>query len=369
MSNSALANYIDRTNGNYTSRQPDTLIDCIMLHSANQKGDRYDMAELINGGTSGYHYGIANDGTVGLFVDECNAAFGCSNEAVNDRCVHILLMNVDDSMSCPITKETREMLFKLVEDICRRNFITTVTFNDKNHKESTIQFHSWYDATRCPGAAVKALAPILADEVSARIKSARITTEAEALKAQSTIAVGAIDPYMVCPEYDALGVNYNKLKTMGAVGSMFWAGSYFDADRRKRERFINPNLKQQIQECELANLPFALYTDVRARSVAEAKQEAYEFYFVLSKYPPKLGIWLHIDSKAPQNTLIDIIELYYSRILRWGLKSKCGFYITPQTLQRINWPRWIDKFSLWIIDPLPEVGTLTQVLTPTLFKV
>lgn len=367
MSNSALANYINRVNGNYVAREE--MIDRIMVHCSGQPGDRYDMAELINGGSSGYHYGISTDGAVGLFTDEYNAANGCSVAAINQRCVHILCMTENESPKMPISKETADILFKLIDDICRRNFIRELTYTGRP-EGSNLLCHSWYDSTSCPGQIIKGMLPSLASRVTASIKSARTTSELDAIKAQSTISVGATDPYVAIPGASAVGVNYNNLKTLGCIGALFWAGSYYDTNHVAKQKYINPNLKQQVSEItNQTHQPFGLYADVRAKNVREAKLECYELFFVIAKYSPNLGLWLHIDSKASQGAMIEIIEYYYKKIVEWGLKARCGFYITTDTANKINWPHWTDKFALWLIDPPSGLSDVTQsILTPSLFK-
>lgn len=416
MSNSALANFINRTGGNYIERSEGALISKIMIHNAMASGDRYDMAELIASGTSGYHYGISTDGVVGLFVDENRAAYGCSDMSINDVCVHILVLPSADATNESITSkattsnavsksassayETRSksaendysnyavntskttlkktnsklsstveaLLIKLVEDICRRNFILSCTYTPNNKKESTILCHSWYGGSDCPGKLESYFSGI-ARSVNEKLKTARLATESESLKARSTLAVGATNPFMVCPDPGVTGINYTALKEIGVVGTLIWGGGLFDSKRDRRKSYANPSINSQVEEARKHDMPWAFYADVRSRTDDEARLECRELYYVISKHSPKLGLWLHLDfTGISALSAKQIVSIYYDKIVEWGLKGRCGFYVTKSQADLINWPEWTDRFSLWWIAPLSSVESLDSILTPSLFQ-
>ena len=403
MSNSALATYINRTCGNYTTRSADAIISKIMIHNAFAAGDRYTMTELINSGSSGYHYGISSDGVVGLYTDEDRAAFGCSNSNINDVCVHILVLPAADSTGTTVTTErgttnkvqgggsttsttnkkntslkkttnkltkaVLELLIDLVEDICRRNFIRTCIYSPYDRKNSTIICHSWYDtSTNCPGKLESYLADI-ASSVDKKLQTARLATESESLKARSTLAVGATKPFVVTPEYTATNIKYDELKELGVIGTMLWAGAIFNSNRTKRKSYANPNINLQVDNAKKYDMPWALYADVRARTSDEARLECRELYYVVSKHSPKLGIWLHLDfTQVSALSAKEIINIYYDKILEWGLKGRCGIYATKGQADLINWPQWTDKFAFWWIAMLDNLDDIDSILTPSLFQ-
>ena len=427
MSNSALATFISRTSGNYTFRTSDYNITKIMIHNAMAAGDRYAMSELINSGTSGYHYGISTDGVVGLFTDETRAAYGCKNTSINDICIHILVMPSADAsgavattsvsglrkgsavtsssstVSTPtqqsttgatkgegetlyaisentsdtslkktnnkLTNEIKLLLVKLIEDICRRNFILECTYNERNHEDSTLLCHDWYDtSTDCPGKLEEYFSSI-ASNVNTRLHTARTATELESLKARSTLAVGATSPFLITPDPSVVDINYAQLRDIGVIGALLWGGGLFDANRRKRKSYANPAINIQVENAKKYNMPWAFYADVRSKTADEARAECAELYYVISKHSPKLGLWLHLDfSGISAFSARQIVSIYYDKIVAWGLKGRCGFYTTKSQADLINWPEWTDRFAFWWIAPLDTTEELDSILTPTLFQ-
>lgn len=412
MSNSSLATYINRTNGNYTSRNGQ-LVSKIMIHNAFAAGDRYDMTELIESGTAGYHYGVSSDGVIGLYTDEDRAARGCYNTSINEICVHILVLPSPDPNSIvsstskntsdkaisesdagtpkgysynssssssqtstlqktnnKLDRDVLNLIIDLVEDICRRNFILECTYTPANREKSVLVQHSWYDSsTNCPGKLESYFADI-ASSVTAKLKTARTATESESLKARSTIPVGATKPFMVTPDYSAKDIKYDQLRDIGVIGTMIWAGGLFDANRKPRKSYANPNINIQVENAKKYDMPWALYADVRSRTTDEARKECRELYYVISKHSPKLGLWLHLDFTGVSSlSAKEIVNIYYDKILAWGLKGRCGFYTTKAQADLINWPTWTDKFAFWWIAMLPDVESLDSILTPSLFQV
>lgn len=407
MSNSALATFINRTCGNYTERSQGALISKIMIHNAMASGDRYDMSELISSGTSGYHYGISTDGVVGLFTDEFRAARGCSDAKVNDTCIHILVLpnaassgraaagkvlasigsskgknssNYDNgsvNTSKTTLKETnnqlsstvQNLLVTLIEDICRRNFILRCYYRPHDTKNSTIICHRWYDgSTTCPGDLERYFSEI-ADSVDRKLQTARLATESESLKARSTLAVGGTNPFMVCPDPGVLDIDYSKFREIGVIGTLLWGGGLFDSRRVQRKSYANPSINSQVANAKQYEMPWAFYADVRSRTSDEARLECRELYYVISKHSPKLGLWLHLDfSGISAFSAKQIVQIYYDKIVDWGLKGRCGFYVTKSQADLINWPEWTDRFALWWIAPIESTAALDSILTPSLFQ-
>ena len=117
-------------------------------------------------------------------------------------------------------------------------------------------------------------------------------------------------------------------------------------------------------------MPFALWCSVRARNPIEAKEECDELFYIISKYPPKLGIWLGLELPSASRSVNDpIIDVYYRWCVEWGLKDSCGFYCNYNQLNRVSWNNYYNKFSLWIIDMQSSVSNLYDLQTPNFFKV
>jgi hypothetical protein len=177
-------------------------------------------------------------------------------------------------------------------------------------------------------------------------------------------------PFIATVDPVVTSINYSKIKEARISGMMFLAGELYDASYNRRSMYMQSNLDTQIGECLKADLPYALYANVRARSYTEADAECRALYYVLANHPPKLGIWLSIQnkcSKAENNTIID---LYYNYLVKWGFKDKCGLYINKDTLSRIDWAKYQDKFYLWLIDDNIDISKIDdELLEPELFEV
>ncbi len=189
------------------------------------------------------------------------------------------------------------------------------------------------------------------------------------LNPQSLIKVNAIDPYIATIGPTNVSVDYKKLKDYKVSAVMFNAGSLFDAGH-KQKIYKNPYLDSQVKKCEEANLPYALYADVRAKNEIEADAECRALYYILATFSPKLGIWLHITADHGLATNDKIIDVYYKYIEKWGLKARCGIYIEKSKLSTISWSKYQDKFYLWAIDKMTDFKKVeNKLLQPSMFEV
>lgn len=379
-SNSSLPGYINRISSD--SDMPRTsLVTCITIHIANTIGDIKRLSQLINTMGKGYHYGIDNNGTIGLFLDESVACIG-TGDAVNDnRAVQIMLMNKNLAPNYEITDKCKESLVDLCEDICRRNFIYKLVYNNNNPEKGTITLHSQFGnkSESCPGPYIKKILNSLINSINERIKAnsdnwVTVThhladSETSALRVQNTVSLGAIKPYVAKIDSGLLNVDYQSLKKLGVVGAMFDAGYLFDKLHNK-VKYSLKSLGDQIKESSKAYLPFGLIFTTRATSIQEAANEARQLRSAIFKYSPKLGIWLHLDFRVVDTTLAsDIIERFYSSFVDWGLKSRCGIYATKEKAQLIGWPNQCSYMPLWLEGEMaPSVVPSDEILTPSFFK-
>ena len=60
-----------------------------------------------------------------------------------------------------------------------------------------------------------------------------------------------------------------------------------------------------------AQLPHGYIYTTRARTIDDVREEAYWFYFVVSKYPPKLGAWIHFQLNVTSKTAVTILDKWY----------------------------------------------------------
>ena len=369
LSNSSLASYIDRGSGNYNNRTD--LISGIVIHSAATVGTCSDLSNIIKTTPAGsFNYGIATDGTVGLYVDEMYRAWSTGNPSIDHKTVSIVVCNSSTSADQPISTEAFSMLIKLCTDICRRNYIKRLTFTGKA-QGSNLYMHSWFANVNCPGRYLSSMFPSIVTHVNANLSKPQLANStSEAYRSQTNIVVDAINPYVACIDPTAKNVDYARLISAGVVGVMFYCGTLY-ADtvlKIQYKNYVSSTLKSQIEALSDA-LPYALYCDVKAWNKKSAKEECEALYYVVSKYPPKLGLWLRLDLGLFKATNNKIIDTYYEYITKWGLKDKCGLYCTKAQLSKIDWDdKYCKKFSLWLIDTVPGISNLNELLVPNFFK-
>ena len=148
MSNSSLVKVkVPAYSGNYTKGRSGRKIQMITIHhmagilSAEQCGGIFQQ----KGRNGSSHYGIGNDGTIGLYVDECNTAWTNSNWDANCKAVTIETSNSSVGGNWPVSDKALNSLIKLVADIGKRNNLGTLV------KGKNVTWHSMYANTSCPG--------------------------------------------------------------------------------------------------------------------------------------------------------------------------------------------------------------------------
>lgn len=164
-------------------------------------------------------------------------------------------------------------------------------------------------------------------------------------------------------------IDYKKLRAARVSGMMFFGGQLFTASHQS-QTYVNGYLNGLVQACNDAGMPYALYVNVRARNVIEADAECRALYYVVSRYSPKLGLWLSLQTGATVKSTNDaILEVYYKYIYRWGLGARCGLYLTPTQLNTISWDYFKDRFYLWCIDDMNISEIDDDLLNPNMFEV
>ena len=187
-------------------------------------------------------------------------------------------------------------------------------------------------------------------------------------EAQASIKVSVTRPYIAAIGPRKVSVDLAKLKKAGVSAMMFNAGSLYDSSHKKKT-YKNPYLDSQVKKCLEANMPFGLYADVRSRSEIEADAECRALYYILDSQPPKLGIWLHMDTGKSRSVNDKIINVYYKYIEKWGFKGKCGIYIAKDKINTISWDDFQDKFNLWAVSKMKDFKTVeNKLLMPEMFE-
>ena len=148
MSNSRLVNVkVPTYEGNYTKGRSGRKIEMITIHhmagvlSAEQCGKIFQ----AKGRGASSHYGIGNDGKIGLYVDESDTAWCNSNWDSNCKSVTIETSNDKTGGQWTVGDKALNSLIKLVADIAKRNNLGTLV------KGKNVTWHRMYANTTCPG--------------------------------------------------------------------------------------------------------------------------------------------------------------------------------------------------------------------------
>lgn len=159
----------------------------------------------------------------------------------------------------------------------------------------------------------------------------------------------------------------DKLRENRIVASVVEAGYYYSTRGAIMGKFENPLLSKQMAALDDADIPFGLFTIVRATSVRDARQEMYEFSFVIRRYPPKLGVWLQLDLRRAKSVNDGILQYYVDELTRLGFKSKMGIICDRKMLEKLDWDKFQNDFYLWLIDHVSSVDELDQLMNPEFF--
>lgn len=215
------------------------------------------------------------------------------------------------------------------------------------------------------------------DEDSEGAKSNRVSTDGSDEDAEeelapndgSDIKTAVMRPFVatLSPQFNNT-LDYSRIKEARISVMAFYGGELFDVSHMQKT-YENPYLARLVNDCNNAGMPFMLYVTTRARNLKEADEECKALYYVISQFPPELGLWIRIETNNNVEINNEIIELYYKYAEKWGLKSRLGLYLDYSRLNCITWTQFQDRFYLWLIDPT-DVSTIDdELLRPELFEV
>ena len=186
---------------------------------------------------------------------------------------------------------------------------------------------------------------------------------------RSFIKLDQISQYIATLGPTIKTADFSFLKKNDVVAIMLYGGALYDVSHREKT-YMNPNLPALAKGCIDANLPFAMYVDVKAHNEIEADAECRALYYVVSAYPPKFGVWLYINTQRDQSMNDKIINIYYKYLQKWGLTDRCGIYMEISRLSTISWSSFQDKFYLWGIDKTLDLKKVeNKLLEPSMFEV
>lgn len=177
MSNSSLAK-LKKISPNSTNPR-NHAIDTITIHhcagvlSAEQIGNIFASKDR----NASCNYGIGNDGTIILVVDEGNRSWCSSNRDNDHRAITIEVSNDVNGEPWSVSSKAYTALIKLVTDICKRNGITQLIWsNDKTRRVAHVNganmtIHRDFAATACPGTYLMGKMPDIANRVNKGLKA------------------------------------------------------------------------------------------------------------------------------------------------------------------------------------------------------
>lgn len=167
MSNSPLAVYTKLSP--YYTKMTNKVIKKITIHHMAGDFSIETCADIFQRASSraSSNYGIGSDGRIGLYVNECDAAWTSSNSANDRQAVTIEVANNGGAPHWPVSDKAYEALIDLCVDICKRNGIPALDYTgDKN---GNLTRHNMFDSTTCPGPYLQGKFSAIAAEVNRRL--------------------------------------------------------------------------------------------------------------------------------------------------------------------------------------------------------
>lgn len=113
------------------------------------------------------NYGIGYDGRIGMYVEECHAAWTSSNSANDRQAITIEVSNDGGDPSWHVSDAALSALIELCVDICKRNGIKKLNFT--GDASGNLTMHKWFAPTGCPGPYLESKFPWIAEEVNKRL--------------------------------------------------------------------------------------------------------------------------------------------------------------------------------------------------------
>ena len=164
-------------------------------------------------------------------------------------------------------------------------------------------------------------------------------------------------------------INYGQMKENNLAGVVIEAGYLYNSQHQE-VYYRNPKLKDQATAAANNDVPFGWYCDAKARSIQEARKEIYQLSFIIRKYPPTLGVFVHFQLVKSKSVNDSIVEYYKNELVRLGLQDRIGIIANDSELATISWKETHYKdWILWWNKHVSDVSELDKLLTPSLFVV
>ena len=175
MSNSGLVDHV-RISPNSTNPR-NHKIDKITIHHMAGVGSAESCGAIFADPArqASSNYGIGNDGSVGLYVEEKNRSWCSSNRDNDQRAVTIEVSNSSTGGNWPVSDKAYAKLIDLCVDICQRNGIDKLVFT--GDATGNLTLHNFFAATLCPGPYLEERMPDIAAKVNARLGHEEVKQE------------------------------------------------------------------------------------------------------------------------------------------------------------------------------------------------
>lgn len=168
MSNSRLLSYIDLSGGWDTRTNS---ISSIVIHHSASVCTLENFSSICRTPMSiSWHYGISDDGRIGMYVEEQYRAWATGDDITDNSCVSIMISNSSVGSSWPISNAAYDALLYLLQDICQRNDITKLTYTGRLQGSNLI-LHRWFKDVPCPGDYLVSKIPNIIQTVNQRLQS------------------------------------------------------------------------------------------------------------------------------------------------------------------------------------------------------
>lgn len=168
MSNSSLVNYTQISPNKDSPRNHK--IDTITIHCVVGQASVETLGDLFSreARQASSNYGIGADGRIGMYVEEKDRSW-CSSSGENDHRAVTIECASDNFYPYAINTDVYDALISLCADICRRNGIESLKWEDDpeligNIERQNMTLHRWFSNTECPGEYIyQAMREIAAD--------------------------------------------------------------------------------------------------------------------------------------------------------------------------------------------------------------
>lgn len=357
----------------------------ITIHHLAMVGNCDTIQQVIQSKSVSWNYGIGNDGKIGLYVSEDRRAWSGCTIKNDDSSINIVVANSSTTEQYPISEEAYNSLISLCIDICSRYNITKLAHIPNNADKSTLTLHSQFNSkVTCPGRFVKGRIQSICDHVNRAISTAESTTKRSlpsistydavadnvvVLNPAQVINTQKFTPYVVTISEDVKRINIESLRRNKVSAVFLYAGHLYDSIHQNRHTYEAHNLSSQMSDVKKYDFPCGLIAKVKARNIAEAKEECKWLHIVVEKYPTDLGIWL--DCEFTNDTKVNgyILDTYLNAFKKWGVDTKCGLYINRKQLAKIDWKIYQVYFYLWLVDHSSNIPNVNQIVDPGFFDV